>query len=264
VRRYLFTLLPAWLAGAALSYAAIRMGLSEHYKLAFFATAVLSAALALNPGLQRLLVGFLAPLVIVLGFYSQWIPSMVEGSFSPRQLYFLRALDVALIVFAATFLIGSLKSAARVAIWIAVLFVAVYLLANYSGASGNAGSMVEWFMSTLNVDRQTALSYTITARKTIHVTFYGLVAWSAFWSGWHGQLRGAKPVLYALAIALILACFDESRQLGARARSGSAYDVLLDMTGAAAALAIAAIVASIKSRRRSGQTVGEARRVAIP
>ena len=195
-------------------------------------------------------ISFLAPLVIVMGFYSQWIPSMVEGSFSPRQESFLRALDIAILIFAMTFLAGSIKTAAKMALWLAVLFIAAYLLATYSGSAGKASDMVRWIQATFHLDWDTALRYTIYLRKTIHVTFYALVAWSAFWAGWNGSLRGISAVIYGAGIALILACFDESRQLTSAGRGGSGWDVLLDMSGASVALIAAIVFSSLKERKR--------------
>jgi hypothetical protein len=250
VWRYTRTVLPAWLAGGVLSYVAIRMGLSEHYKLAFFATVLLTAVLSLNPGLQRLAVGFMAPLVIVLGFYSQWIPTMAEGAISPRQAAFLGGLDIAVVLAALAFLMGGVRVATRLTVWIILLFMATYLLAAFSGSAGGAKGMVEWMMETFHLDRATALHDTVVLRKTTHVTFYGTVAWSAFWSGWHGKLAGFRVSGYALAIALIMACFDETRQLGSPGRGGSGWDVLLDMAGASSAVLLSLILAGTKTRKK--------------
>ena len=247
--RYFLTVLPAWIAGSALSYMAMRMGLSEQYLIAFAATAILTSVLALNPGLQLLKVGSLAPLAIVLGFYSRWIPTTAEGILSPREAAFLLGLEVAAASAAAGFLLGTIRRAPRLALWVAVLSAATFLLAEFSGSAGGARGMIEWMMATFHLDRATAFRATVALRKTIHVTFYGTVAWSAFWSGWHGRLAGARAALYAAAIALTMACFDETRQQSSPGRGASGWDVALDMSGAPAAVIFC--VTGARGRKRN-------------
>ena len=69
-------------------------------------------------------------------------------------------------------------------------------------------------------------------RKTAHLAFYGFAGYAA-WRGaaqagaWrHGRL------LFAFGAALLIATFDELRQSTQIGRSGSIWDVLLDMVGA--------------------------------
>lgn len=78
-------------------------------------------------------------------------------------------------------------------------------------------------------------------RKTAHLSEYGVLA--VLWR------RAAGRSWVALALAVLTASVDEFRQLFAPGREGSVYDVLLDGTGAAAALAL---VSALRSRLGRG------------
>lgn len=85
-------------------------------------------------------------------------------------------------------------------------------------------------------------------RKSAHAVVYGIEGLLAFHA-----IRGTRPgfrgpwAMGALTIALAVASADELRQSRYAARTGTAWDVLLDVAGAAVALAIASVVA----RRRA-------------
>lgn len=74
-------------------------------------------------------------------------------------------------------------------------------------------------------------------RKTAHLSEYGVLA--VLWR------RATGRSWIALALAVLTASVDEFRQLFTPGREGSAYDVLLDGTGAAAFLAL---VSTLRSR----------------
>lgn len=78
-------------------------------------------------------------------------------------------------------------------------------------------------------------------RKTAHLSEYGVLA--VLWR------RATGRSWIALALAVLTASVDEFRQLFAPGREGSAYDVLLDGTGAAAFLAL---VSALRSRLGRG------------
>jgi VanZ family protein len=76
-------------------------------------------------------------------------------------------------------------------------------------------------------------------RKTWHVVEYGVLAWLWFRALSSGaEHRPPRHVLAAFAISVAYAGLDELHQAWARARTGSAGDVLLDGAGAAAALSL--------------------------
>jgi VanZ family protein len=78
-------------------------------------------------------------------------------------------------------------------------------------------------------------------RKTAHLSEYGVLA--VLWR------RASGRTWIALALSLLTASVDECRQLFTPGREGSAYDVLLDGTGAAMALAF---MATLRSRFGKG------------
>jgi VanZ family protein len=78
-------------------------------------------------------------------------------------------------------------------------------------------------------------------RKTAHLSEYGVLA--VLWR------RATGRSWIALALAALTASVDEFRQLFTPGREGSAYDVLLDGTGAAAFLAL---VSALRSRLGRG------------
>jgi VanZ family protein len=81
----------------------------------------------------------------------------------------------------------------------------------------------------------------ILIRKTAHVSEYAVLG--ILWR------RATGVTWIALALSILTASLDEFRQLFTPGREGSLYDVLLDGTGAAAALAL---VSALRSRLGKG------------
>lgn len=120
-----------------------------------------------------------------------------------------------------------------------VVIVLTTILAYVSSARGGAGNMITWFMSHLGWDRGTAETGVLLVRKTIHFVFYGTFAYVALrFARLNATNRGAT-IAFALLFALLHATFDELRQGDIPSRTGSAWDVGLDMLGAAAFVGIA-------------------------
>jgi VanZ family protein len=89
-------------------------------------------------------------------------------------------------------------------------------------------------------------------RKTGHAVAYAILSWLAYRSA-RGPVPAApawtwRPALCALGLSLITAVLDEAHQVFTEARTGSALDVLLDMTGALLALALMWMVAKRKPK----------------
>ena len=99
--------------------------------------------------------------------------------------------------------------------------------------------MNRFFLDWLGLTQAQAEILVITIRKIIHFTFYGLLAWNAY------RIARTSPkasaVGFALAMALIFALYDESHQLLATDRSGSPWDVGLDMLGATTFLCVSVL-----------------------
>lgn len=130
-----------------------------------------------------------------------------------------------------------LPSRARPAIWPALLLVFCgWLISYFSSTHGGASPMVEWVMRHLHLDRHTAEIAVIAFRKTVHVTFYGLVTLLGLMTATRNGAAGKACVIAALLTTLAYASFDELRQSSQPDRTGSVWDVLLDLAGGSAAL----------------------------
>ena len=83
----------------------------------------------------------------------------------------------------------------------------------------------------MHIDMGTADGVVFLARKAIHFTFYGCFAWFGLRAA---QAAGAAlqgAVVSGFAVALSHACIDEWRQASSAGRTGSVWDVLLDLSG---------------------------------
>lgn len=126
-----------------------------------------------------------------------------------------------------------------VLLWMAVIF----------GMSTNAGStqhtsrIIGPILRWLNPDipDETIRSIQLVVRKCAHFTEYGILA-MLLWRARRKPLRGeARPwrrgeAVFAFAIAAAFAVTDEWHQSFVPSREGSLRDVLIDCSGAAAAL----------------------------
>lgn len=109
------------------------------------------------------------------------------------------------------------------------------LLGLYSAASGGADRMSSWFSWLPTETMGTAV---LIVRKCVHATFYPLLALSILpaLGRVRSDVRANAP--WALALTAVFAGFDEVRQAGIPGRTGSAWDVLLDLTATAIVLAL--------------------------
>ena len=116
------------------------------------------------------------------------------------------------------------------------------LLAFYSSTHGAPGDLAHRLALWLGVSDAVGEALLIGARKSVHFVFYGvmgLLAWLSF---------KRRPIAFAIGFVLLHAAFDELRQSAYVSRTGSAWDVLIDLAGALTLIAIA------KSRlKRDGQ-----------
>ncbi|MGH9668725.1 MAG: VanZ family protein [Terriglobales bacterium] len=96
----------------------------------------------------------------------------------------------------------------------------------------------------------------ILARKAGHVLSYAVLGWLSYRSARGPAAPGSAPdvawrpraALYALSFSLVTAALDEAHQFFTRTRTGSFRDVLLDMTGTLAALALLWFAAKRKEK----------------
>jgi VanZ family protein len=119
--------------------------------------------------------------------------------------------------------------------------------------SGMLGHLIRFFDPDMPWEEFQQLHHTL--RKAAHVVEYAvlaLLAFRAMWLTFHtllGRIAGL-----ALLLVLVVATADETRQALLGGRTGSAGDVLLDATGALAALGI---VLLYMRRRRTPAAAGE-------
>jgi VanZ family protein len=107
------------------------------------------------------------------------------------------------------------------------------MIALLSGSSGGAAAFYEFLVSRGFADNL-AETTNFVFRKSVHFGFYGFFAVMAFRTA---RLGGApKPVIAALAFVMMHSVFDEVRQWSVPNRTGSAWDVLLDLLGVLAFL----------------------------
>ena len=117
--------------------------------------------------------------------------------------------------------------------------VLTWAVAYLSGSTGGADRMVPWFnFLGLSVEQLDHLIVVI--RKTIHVSFYGLLTWLIATYLWN-QIQNRRTLFaYAFAFPLVVAIADEYRQSMMPNRGGSVSDVFLDMSATTFVLLILA------------------------
>ena len=123
--------------------------------------------------------------------------------------------------------------------WLFIPIFAGCVVGYVSGGIGGANHMVRWLMALTHIPKDQAEQVVHIFRKTIHVCAYGVVGFSLFRAALAGRARNSTAIGFAMLMVLCIASFDEIRQTTAPNRTGSAWDVALDMTGASSFVFIA-------------------------
>lgn len=123
--------------------------------------------------------------------------------------------------------------------WLLVPIAAGCVLGYVSGGIGGSDHMLDFAMRVLHMSRDQADLIIHYMRKTIHFTAYGIVGLSLFRGAMTGGAPTPRSIAFALFCVFFLASFDEMRQTTAPNRTGSPWDVTLDMTGASCFVLIA-------------------------
>jgi VanZ family protein len=159
---------------------------------------------------------------------------------------------VTLTILASVLLLGGLFRATpaqrRALVPLLPLLAMTLLVAKFSGDAGGSDPMRQWFASQFHLTVDQAHTAVILVRKAIHFTFYALIGFAATRAARYGEDPGAARWT-GLGYAFLLACFDEVRQADFANRTGSAWDVGLDMLGALTGSAIALRLASRSAKR---------------
>ena len=128
------------------------------------------------------------------------------------------------------------------------------LTALFSGPQGGAGKFVYFLEHTLHLSEQAATVVNFVVRKGVHLTVYGSLAASAgLTAGRQGAVKQGVW-LAGLSWGLLHSVLDESTQTKTSVRTGTPWDVLLDLVGIVIGLGIVTFVSEQKAARARGQT----------
>lgn len=221
---FLLFLLVALMAGG-FAVVAERLASAPHLALALVAiwSLVLVAIKDDRPALG--LLGEM--LVFASGVLFLFVRSSVERPLSLGNAAILERLNLAFLTLAVVGVLAMLGARPRKVPRVG-LFVFAWAIAYLSTDKGGPDPMMRFLIDNLGLATESAQSAVVVIRKTLHFTFYGVLA--------AVSLRVSRTVGLAVTLTLSLACFDELRQASFGARSGSIWDVALDMAGAAVAL----------------------------
>jgi len=109
-----------------------------------------------------------------------------------------------------------------------------------SGAEGGANPMVEFLVQRFGMDRSTAELAVVIFRKTMHFSGYGTIGLNAYFLA-KPKLDLKAAVVFALTITFLFASFDEFRQSLSVGRTGSIWDIGLDLIGATTFVGVAVL-----------------------
>ena len=126
--------------------------------------------------------------------------------------------------------------------WLLIPIAAGMIVGYVSGGLGGSNHMVKWFIAMFHLSQDQAENIVHIVRKSIHVSAYGMVGLSLFKGAMGGRTAKSRALGFAMLITLCLASFDEMRQTSAPNRTGSPWDVALDMSGSFAFVFLAALV----------------------
>lgn len=232
-----------WAAfGSAAVYLAISPNIaSDNPTLALFTVLLGSGLLSLLPAFQSFPSGATWTALFAAGFWSRWIDTCTTIG-GPSDITSTRIELAAGVAWVALGIVAirDLQRNKNVPFMPALFCLAgAWLIAQFSAEAGGASGMADWLIRIAGISAETAASVTTIARKSIHFLFYGLLALAAFRLAYRGGAKGAWAVAWAFAFALALSLFDETRQSFVVGRTGSIWDVLLDVAGMAVFVGIA-------------------------
>lgn len=149
------------------------------------------------------------------------------------QATLLAGLLIAVISFLVFLIVALSKSDGRKTLFALIpLFVMGWLIALFSGDAGGADPMMRMFLN-FGLSPGAAEVAVVISRKTIHFVFYGLLAAFSYRATVVGGTPRSSMLTFAVVFPLLHAVFDETRQTFSHGRTGSFWDVLLDLAGMA-------------------------------
>ena len=131
----------------------------------------------------------------------------------------------------------------------------ILILSGDLGSSKNTRGLLWWLLSWLPfIEWSHVISINAFLRKTLHVAAYGFQYFLCF-RAFYGQFgyRRGKSCLWSLGLCLLLAVVDEGHQVFRPTRTGSPWDVALNMAGSS----LGAFITSLYWISRSGDRTKE-------
>ncbi len=190
-----------------------------------------------------LLMGVLLPSILILspslrrsGLLSVWCLAAVPSIFGLGMISSVTNVALAPPLFAiaalgAGFYVHRGRSVTGLALPLGTLAVGAALVAYFSSGHGGPEPMEHWY-ERYGLSKATADALTHIFRKTVHFTFYGTVGLSTVTAVRRAGASQGEALRAAFLVTLAVASCDELRQSGYANRSGSPWDVLLDLSGA--------------------------------
>lgn len=178
--------------------------------------------------------------LIPLFFYCLWflflwlLSNPWPTSLRLLALKYLLALVAALGIYAGYGVLATFagnRSLRRLVRALIPLFVCGWLVAYFSSSTGAGSHMLEFAIKVLGLSRDAADLLVEIVRKSLHFLFYGTIGLLAFRAARIGG-TAKKAVALGLLFVLFHSSFDELRQALYADRTGSFWDVCLDMAGA--------------------------------
>lgn len=148
-------------------------------------------------------------------------------------------------------------SPARIAVaWllVGVWATVIWQLGTDGFSMGRTGPVLEWLIALFgaDVDYETRFDLHVLLRKSAHFLEYALLALLAFRAAWvsAGRARILTACWIALFLVGTLAAADEIRQSVSAVRTGSPWDVVIDLTGGCVGLVGVSLLARRMRRLR--------------
>ena len=138
-------------------------------------------------------------------------------------------------------------------LWVVVILVASTDLMSAQHTSRFIGPFLRWLVP--DIGPEAVLQVQLVVRKTAHVLEYALLAMlllRAFRAG-QGSVRWSH-IGRAVAVAALCAATDEFHQSFVASRTGSPADVLIDISGAIAGVAVFTLLVRRKAARGAHQS----------
>ena len=126
---------------------------------------------------------------------------------------------------------GRIIRYAPLVLWIGVILFLSTSQASMSNTSRFIRPLLEFFFP--GASEETLIIYHGYIRKLAHLTEYAILAFWAFWAFSNSNLKNLRRFwfVFALLLVLLVASIDETNQSYLTSRTGSIYDVLLDVSG---------------------------------